>query len=234
MKVSIGKAPAHVRIGWLRSVINIPHGLSINVFIDELASAAGKDPLDFRLNLIGEDRIENTNNEYKYDTARLKHVLRKAAKNADWGKELPEGHAQGIALQYSFLSYVATVVEVSVLNGNLKVHKVHSVIDCGRPINKSTIESQMQGAAIFGMSLAFYGKITAENGIISQENFNDYPMIRMSEAPPVDVEIIDSEEKPTGVGEPGVPPVAPAIINAIFKATGKRYYNLPLSDYGLV
>ncbi|MDO6490208.1 MULTISPECIES: xanthine dehydrogenase family protein molybdopterin-binding subunit [unclassified Cellulophaga] len=234
MQVETGEAPAHVRIGWMRSVINIPHGFAINVFADELANEAGVDPLEFRLNLIGSDRIEDTKNEYKYDTARLKHVLKLAAKNADWGKKLPEGHAMGLAVHYSFLSYVASVVEVSVINNKVKVHNIHSVIDCGLAVNKNTIIAQMEGAAIFGMSLAFYGKITAKDGAIEQTNFGDYQMLRMPQAPKIHVEIVENNEKPTGVGEPGVPVIAPAIVNAIFKATGDRYRSLPLKDHKLV
>jgi isoquinoline 1-oxidoreductase beta subunit len=232
--VEIGKADAHVRIGWLRSVINIPLGFSINVFTDQLAHEAGIDPVDFRMKLIGSDRIEQTKSEYKMNTARLKHVLKQAAKNANWGEKLPEGHAQGIAVHYSFLSYVASVVEVSVQDNNVKVHKIHTVIDCGTAINKDTITAQMEGAAVFGMTLAFYGKITAKDGAIEQSNFHDYNMLRMPEAPETHVEIIDNYELPTGVGEPGVPVIAPAIVNAIFKATGKRHNSLPLSDYNLI
>ncbi len=234
IKIEVGQAPAHVRIGWLRSVINIPHGFSENVFADELAFAAGKDPLEFRLNLIGNDRIEETTDEYKYDTARLKNVLKIAAKNAEWGKQLPKGHAYGLAVHYSFYTYVASVVEVSVINNKVKVHNVFTAIDCGTVVNRNTVEAQMQGSAVFGMSLAFYGKITAKDGAIEQSNYNDYQMTRIHQAPKVHVEIVESSERPTGVGEPGVPVIAPAIINAIFKATGKRYYNLPLSDYGLI
>ncbi|WP_372767017.1 molybdopterin cofactor-binding domain-containing protein [Lutibacter sp.] len=234
MKVEVGQSPAHVRIGWLRSVINIPHGFSQNVFADELAIAAGKDPLEFRLNLIGNDRIEETENEIKYNTARLKNVLKIAAKNAEWGKQLPEGHAYGLSVHYSFYSYVASVVEVSLIDNKLKVHNVYTVIDCGTVVNRDTVKAQMEGAAIFGMSLAYYGKITAKNGAIEQSNFHDYKMIRINEIPTVHVEIVESSENPTGVGEPGVPVIAPAIVNAIYKLTGKRYYNLPLSDYGLV
>ena len=234
IKVEVGQAPAHVRIGWLRSVINIPHGFSENVFADELAFAAGKDPLEFRLNLIGNDRIEDTPDEIKYNTARLKNVLKIAAKNAEWGKELPEGHAYGLAVHYSFYTYVASVVEVSVIDNKVKVHNVFTAIDCGTVVNKDTIEAQMQGSAIFGMSLAFYGKITAKNGSIEQSNYHDYQMTRIHQTPKVHVEIIESTERPTGVGEPGVPVIAPAIVNAIFKVTGKRYYNLPLSDYSLI
>lgn len=234
MKVEVGQSPAHVRIGWLRSVINIPHGFSQNVFADELAFAAGKDQLEFRLNLIGKDRIQETEDEIKYDTARLKNVLKIAAKNAEWGKQLPEGHAYGLSVHYSFYSYVASVVEVSLIDNKLKVHNIYTAIDCGTVVNRNTVIAQMEGAAIFGMSLAFYGKITAKNGAIEQSNFHDYKMIRIHEIPTVHVEIVESTEKPTGVGEPGVPVIAPAIVNAIYKLTGKRYYNLPLSDYGLV
>jgi len=234
MQIETAKADAHVRIGWLRSVINIPHGFAINVFADELAHEAGIDPLQFRLDLIGKDRIEKTKNPYKYDTAKLKHVLNKAAENAQWGRNLESGHALGLAVHYSFLSYVACVAEVSVINDKVKVHKVYMVIDCGTPINKDTIIAQMQGSVIFGMSLAFYGEITAKNGAVEQSNFHDYPLIRMSEAPEIEVEIIASESNPTGVGEPGVPVVAPAILNAIFKATGKRYRSLPLDKHNLV
>lgn len=234
LKVEIGQAPALVRIGWLRSVINIPHGFSTNVFADELAHAANQDPLEFRLKLIGNDRIEDTKDPIKYNTARLKNVLKIATKNANWGNPLPEGHAYGIAVQYSFYSYVASVVEVSMFDNKVKVHNVYTVIDCGTVVNRDTVKSQLEGAAIFGMSLTFYGKITAKNGAIEQNNYSDYRMIRMNEIPKVHVEIVESNENPTGVGEPGVPVIAPAIINAIFKLTGKRYYNLPLSDYDIV
>ncbi|MDZ7612775.1 MAG: molybdopterin cofactor-binding domain-containing protein [Flavobacteriaceae bacterium] len=234
MQIETAKAPAHVRIGWMRSVIYIPHGFAINVFADELAHAAGKDPLEFRLNLIGSDRLEDSEDGYKFDSARCKHVLKTAAKNAGWGRELPQGHAFGLAVQYSFLSYVASVVEVSVINNKVKVHEVFTVIDCGTVINRDTVVSQMQGAAVFGMSLAYYGKITAKNGAIVQSNYDDYQMLRMPDAPKVHVEIVESNDKPTGVGEPGVPVIAPAIVNAIFKITGKRYYSLPLADYGMV
>ena len=199
-----------------------------------MAFAADKDPLEFRLNLIGPDRIEDTKDPIKYNTARLKNVLKVVAKNANWNKPLPEGHAYGIAVQYSFYSYVASVVEVSMIKDKVNVHNIYTAIDCGTVINKDTVKAQMEGAAIFGMSLAFYGKITAKNGAIEQNSFNDYKMIRMNEIPNVHVEIVESTEKPTGVGEPGVPVIAPAIINAIFKLSGKRYHNLPLSDYDIV
>jgi len=230
MKVEVGQAAAHVRIGWLRSVINIPHGFSINVFADELAATAQEDPLKFRLKLIGKDRIMNKKDAVPFDTARLKNVLKIAAKNAGWGKKLPEGHAFGLAVHRSFLSYVASVVEVSVIDNKLKVHNVFSAIDCGIVVNKDTVKAQLEGSAIFGISLALYGKITAKDGAIEQSNFHDYQMIRMHEAPNVHVEIVESSQPPTGVGEPGVPVIAPAIVNAIFQVTGKRHHNLPLMD----
>ncbi|MDX5585769.1 MAG: molybdopterin-dependent oxidoreductase [Aureibaculum sp.] len=230
-----GKAPAHVRIGWYRSVYNIIQGFSVNVFVDELAVKAGKDPLQFRLDLIGNDRVEEHPSGHHFNSAKMKHVLKTVAKNANYGKNLDEGHGIGIAMHYSFFSYVASIVEVSVKNDKLKVHKIHSVIDCGTAVNTDSIESQMQGAAIFGMSLAYYGKITAKEGAIEQSGYHDYKMTRIHQAPEeIHVEIIKNNDKPTGVGEPGVPPIAPAIINAIFNATGKRYYSLPLMDHGLV
>jgi len=229
------KAPAHVRIGWFRSVINIIQSFSVNIFVDELAAKAGKDPLQFRLDLIGNDRVEESKSGYHFDSAKLRNVLKTAAKNANYGKDLPEGHGVGIAMHYSFFSYIASIIEVSVKDGKLKVHNIHSVIDCGTAVNTDTIKSQMQGAAIFGMSLAYYGKITAKDGAVEQSNYHDYQMLRMHQAPDkIHVEIIKSNDKPTGVGEPGVPPIAPAIINAIYNATGKRYYSLPLMDHGLV
>ena len=229
-----GKAPAYLRIGWLRSVYNIIHGFSVNVFADELAHAAGRDPLEFRLDMIGSDRIYPSENAYKLDTAKLKNVLRKAAKNAGWGRELPEGHGLGLAVHYSFYSYVATVVEVSVIDGQLKVHEVFTVVDCGTVVNRDTVKAQLEGAAIFGMSLTYYGDITLEKGIVQQSNYHDYQMLRIHQTPMVNIEIIESSEIPTGIGEPGVPVIAPAIINAIFNATGKRYRSLPLKDFGMV
>jgi isoquinoline 1-oxidoreductase beta subunit len=229
-----GEAKAHVRIGWLRSVYNIIHGFSINVFADELAVSAGKDPLEFRLELIGSDRIYPSDEVYKLDTSKLKNVLKTAAKNAEWGRELPEGHGMGIAIHYSFYTYVATIVEVSVINEKLKVIKIFTAVDCGTVVNKNTVKSQLEGAAIFGMSLAYYGDISLENGAVEQSNFHDYKMLRIHEAPEIDVEIIESGDIPTGIGEPGVPVIAPAIVNAIFDATGKRYRNLPLKAEGLL
>jgi isoquinoline 1-oxidoreductase beta subunit len=220
---------AHVRIGWFRSVCNIFHSFAVNVFLNELAEKAGKDPVDFRLNLIGDNRkIKNDNSKLFLDTARYKNVLVRVAENAGWGKKLPKGRGMGIALHYSFYSYVAQVVEVSVKDKQIKVEKVHCVIDCGTAVNKDAVKAQMEGGIIFGLSLAKYGKITAKNGVIEQSSFDDYPLLRMNESPEIHVEIIDSDETPTGVGETGVPPLAPALASAIYAATGKWNYDLPL------
>lgn len=229
-----GQAEAHVRIGWYRSVANIYHAFASNVFADELAAVAKKDALQFRLEMIGKDRIIASNSPFKQDTKRLKNVLNIAAKNAHWGKTLPKGHGMGLAVHYSFYTYTASVIEVSVINNKLKVHNIHTALDCGLAVNTNTVKSQFEGAAVFGLSLSFYGKITAKNGAIEQSNFDDYKMLRMPELPNIDVEIVQSNNPATGVGEPGVPVIAPALINAIFNATGKRYRSLPLSDFDLV
>jgi len=234
MRFENGEAPAHVRIGWLRSVYNIIHGFSVNVFADELAAAAQRDPLEFRLELLGNDRVYPSDNAYRLETSKLKRVLEIAAKNSGWGRPLPEGYGLGIAMHYSFYTYVASVVEVSVIGGKLKVHRIWTAADCGTVVNSDTVRAQLEGAAIFGMSLAYYGNITAEQGRIMQSNYHDYEMLRMHQAPEIQVEIVPSADLPTGIGEPGVPVIAPAIINAIFAATGKRLKSLPLKAHGLV
>ena len=229
------KAEANVRIGWLRSVVHIHSGFGNNSFVDELAFAAKKDPIQFHLDLIGKDRIIEGKSEHPYNSKRMKSVLIKTAKNADWGKTLPEGHGLGVAIHYSFYSYVATIVEVSVQNEKVKVENIWTTIDCGLSLNKDNIKNQLEGAAIFGMSIALYGKISAKEGAVEQHNFFDYQMTRMKDVPNIHVDIIDAmHEPPTGVGEPGVPVIAPAICNAIFNATGKRFRSLPLIDSGLV
>ena len=227
------KAEPFLRIGWLRSVCAIFHSFGINSFIDELADKAEQDPLEFNLNLIGEDRIRPDKSPHPLNTKRLKNVIRIATEKANWGRKLPEGHGLGIAFFYSFYSYVANVVEVSVLDNTLKVHHVWTALDCGMVVNRDNVLNQMEGAVVFGMSIALHGKITAQDGAIEQSNFHDYKMTRMHEVPPIDITIVESDEVATGVGEPGVPPIAPAITNAIFNATGKRYRTLPLSEHGI-
>ena len=163
-----------------------------------------------------------------YETGRLRGVIELAAEKAGWGKKLPEGHALGIAAHYSFVSYVAHVAEVSIENDALKVHKIHCAIDCGTYVNPDRVKAQMEGGVVFGMTLALHGTITARNGAIEQSNFHDYPMLRLSETPEIHVHLVESEAPAGGVGEPGVPTVAPAITNAILNLTGNPVRELPI------
>jgi isoquinoline 1-oxidoreductase beta subunit len=233
----------HVRIGWLRSVSNIYHAFAIGSFADELAHAAGADPKDYLLKLIGEPRrvdlkAEGSDNpnydasfeDYPVDTGRLRHVIELVAKEAGWGRELPKGRGLGIAAHRSFLTSVAVVAEVSVsVQGTARVEEVHIALDCGTFVNRDTVTTQAQGAVIFALSGALHGKITAKGGAIEQSNFHDYPLVRMGETPRnIHVHLVESTAPPAGVGEPGVPPVAPAVANAIFAATGERRRELPL------
>lgn len=229
------KAEANLRIGWLRSVVHIHSAFGNNCFVDELAFAAKKDPIQFHLDLIGKDRVVTGKSKFPYDSKRMKAVLKETANMANWGKSLPENHGLGVAIHYSFYSYVATIVEVSVTDKKVKVENIWTSIDCGLALNKDNIKNQLEGAAIFGMSLALYGKISTKNGAVDQHNFFDYQMTRMKDAPNIEINILDKmHEPPTGVGEPGVPVIAPAICNAIFNATGERVRSLPLVDFGMV
>jgi isoquinoline 1-oxidoreductase beta subunit len=233
----------HVRIGWLRSVANIYHAFAISSFADELAHAAGADPRDYLLKLIGAPRrvdlkAEGSDNpnyggsveDYPLDTARLRHVIEVASKEAGWGRKLPKGRGLGIAAHRSFLTYVAVVVEVSVdAKGTARVEEAHMAFDCGTFVNRDSVITQAQGAVIFALSGALHGQITAKAGAIEQSNFHDYPLVRINETPRnIHVHLVESTAPPAGVGEPGVPPVAPAVANAIFAATGERRRELPL------
>ena len=234
VQIENAKAESHLRIGWLRSVSNIISGFGVNSFVDELAIASGKDAIEFRLDLLGKDKVSTAASPHPFNVARLKNVLIEAKKLSNWGRKLPEGHGMGVAIHYSFYSYVATVVEVSVKSEKVKVENIYSVLDCGMYVNRDAVINQMEGAAIFGMSLTMFGKISTKNGAVEQSNFHDYQMTRMIDAPNIHVHLVDNDEDPTGVGEPGVPPVSAAITNAIFNASGKRVRSLPLSDHGMV
>jgi isoquinoline 1-oxidoreductase beta subunit len=240
-----GPAAAHMRIGWFRSVANVYHAYGIQSFADELAHAAGKDPVEYQLGLLGPDRVvppselpkefpnyDGKYEEYPIDTARHRRVLTLAAEKAGWGKQKPgNGYGIGVALHRSFLTYVATVVQVHVNDaGKVEVKRVDTAVDAGTIVNPEMAHQQFEGAATMGTSLAFYGEITATNGVINQSNFDNYPMARMNTAPSeTHVHLVASDAPPAGIGEPGLPPFAPALYNAVFSATGKRIRELPLS-----
>lgn len=210
------RAPGGVPTLWWRSVGHSHTAFVVECFLDEVAHAAGKDPFEFRRALLGKH-------------PRHKTVLELAAAKAGWGRPLPEGRGRGLAVHESFGSFVAQVAEVSVSReGKLKVHRVVCAIDCGPVVNPETIAAQMEGGIVFGLTAALYGEITFEQGRVKQRNFHDYRMLRMNEMPVVETHIVPSAEKMGGVGETGVPPIAPAVANAIFAATGKRIRRLPI------
>jgi isoquinoline 1-oxidoreductase subunit beta len=247
LRIENGPAKAHVRIGWLRSVANIYHAFAIQCFTDELAHAAGRDPLEYLLDLIGNPRsidfkgVEYPNygasmDAYPWDTGRLRRVTEMVAEKSGWGKRKHgKGTGVGIAAHRSFLTYVATVVEVRVNDhGEVRIPRVDMVVDAGLVVNPEATRAQFEGAAVFGTSIVRSGEITATKGVINQSNFQDYPVARISEAPyQTNVHIVESDAPPAGVGEPGVPPFVAALCNAIFAATGKRVRDLPIAKLAL-
>jgi isoquinoline 1-oxidoreductase beta subunit len=249
IRIENGPAPAHVRIGWLRSVANIYHAFAIQCFTDELAHRANRDPVEYLLDLIGPPRtLDFTNVQYPnygadykiypWETGRLRNVVEMVAEKSGWSKKKNrKGHGFGIAAHRSFLTYVATVVEVEGSDdGEIRIPRVDTAVDAGLVVNPEVTRAQFEGAAVFGTSIVRSGEITAMNGAIQQSNFNDYPVARINEAPAqTNVYITESAAPPAGVGEPGVPPFVAAFCNAIFAATGKRVRDLPLSsnrDFG--
>lgn len=232
-----GPAQHHVRLGWLRSVANIQHAFAVQSFAGELAHNAGRDPVDYLLELIGPARIidpvqpNRLTAKYPLDTGRLRRVIELAAERSGWARKKPaKGRALGIAAHYSFLTYVAAVAEVEVDSaGKVRIHRVDYAVDAGKVINPDRVRAQFEGAAVFGTSIALMSEITASKGEIQQSNFYDYQVARMNEAPfETHVHIVQTDAPPAGVGEPGVPPIPPAICNAIFAATGKRIRDLPI------
>ena len=238
------EAQSQIRIGWLRSVANIQHAFAIGCMLDEVAGARKADPIDNALELLGGDREINFNElvkdffnynekleDFPFNTARLKNVINLVREKSGWGKNMPSGTGQGFAVHRSFLTYVACVVEVSVDDtGNISIPQVHYAVDCGVPVNPDRIRSQFEGGAIFGTSIALKGQISVKNGQVEQSNFHNYQLARMPDGPyEVQVHLVDSQEKPTGVGEPPVPPYIPALCNAINAATGKRVRKLPVN-----
>ncbi len=243
-----GPAKAHTRIGWLRSVANIYHAFGVHSFVGELANAAGKDQLEYVLALLGPDRImpkeelpkdydnyDGDYADYPIDIARFRRVVQVAADKSGWGKQkLGKGFGMGLAVHRSFLTYVATVVQAEVKDGKVDILKVDTALDAGTIVNPTTVRQQFEGAAVMGTSIAFYGQITATNGVIDQSNFDGFQIARMNTAPrETNVHIVETDAPPAGIGEPGLPPVAPAIYNAVFAATGRRIREMPLTKAGL-
>lgn len=241
-----GPADAHVRIGWFRSVANIYHAFAIHSFADELANAANKDSVQYLLDLIGPPRIvplqhkpeeRDEAKRYPLDTARLRRVVEVVAEKSGWGKHSSgKGHGFGIAAHRSFLTYVATVVELEIdSDGQVRIPNVWTAVDTGTVVAPDNVRNQFEGAASFGASLALLSEITVTNGVVDQSNFNNYKLVRMGSAPShTSVYVVESDAPPAGVGEPGVPPFAPALYNAIYAATGKRIREMPLSKTKLV
>ncbi len=247
IRIETGEADAMIRVGWYRSVNNIQHAFAVNSFVNEVAAAAGRDPLELMLELIGDDdeldlakdgveefwNYGDTVEEWPVSPKRLANTLRTVAERANYGRRLPDGHGLGLACHRSFHSYVAMAVEVAVgAGGALTVPRVDVAIDCGRYVNPEGICKQMEGAVVYGHSVARHGKITTRRGAVEQSNFHDYTVTRMNDSPlDVRVHIIDdfTHLRPCGVGEPGVPPYAPALANALYDAVGKRIRSLPIS-----
>jgi len=216
VRVELHSPKTGVPVLWWRSVGHSHTAFVVESFFDEAAHAGGKDPFEFRRELLTQH-------------PRHRRVLELAAQKAGWGRRLLKGRGRGLALHESFGSFVAQVAEVSLTPaGKVRVHRVVCAIDCGLTVNPDTIKAQMESSVVFGLSAALYGQITFKNGRVEQGNFNDYSMLHLDEMPRVDVHIVPSQEPLGGVGEPGVPPVAPAVANAVFQAAGIRVRRLPL------
>jgi isoquinoline 1-oxidoreductase subunit beta len=247
VSIENGEAEAHTKIGWWRSVSNVPHGFAIQSFAAELASAAGKDQKAFLLDLIGPPRILDIPQKvkdfwdygenpevYPIDTGRLRNVVELVTEKAGWGRAVPKGHGLGLAAHRSFVSYVAAVIEVAVdEKGNVTVPRVDIAVDCGPTVNPDRVRSQFEGAVIMGLGVGLMNEISFKNGRVQQSNYDDYFVLRISDAPrETHVHVVPHgyDMHLGGVGEPGVPPVAPALMNAIFAASGKRIRSLPLAQ----
>ncbi|MBV8665095.1 MAG: xanthine dehydrogenase family protein molybdopterin-binding subunit [Burkholderiaceae bacterium] len=212
---------AGLRVGYWRSVSHALNAFANESFIDELAAAAGKDPYQFRYDLLDKQ-------------PRMRNVLKLAAEKAGWGKPLPAGHYRGVALMEGYDTFMAQVAEISMKDGEIQVHRVVAAVDPGHMVNPDTVEAQIQSGLVFGMSSSLFGDITLENGRVQQENFNTYPIMRMYQTPKIEVILVQSTEKPGGIGEPATALIGPALANAVFAATGKRVRKLPLSKANIM
>jgi len=210
-----------IDVGYMRSVSHAPNCFAIESFMDELAAAAGKDPVEFRMRLLAAK-------------PRHAHVLKTAAERAGWGRPAEAGRHLGIAFMEGYTTQIAQVAEISVEAGELKVHKITCVVDCGQMVNPRIVESQIESGIVFGLTAALWGEVTLVGGRVQQTNFNSYRLLRGNEMPEIDVHLVQSDAAPGGIGEAAVPPVAPAICNAVFAATGKRLRALPIVGQNLL
>lgn len=227
VRLDYNPAASSVPRAWWRSVENSFNGFAVECFIDELAAAAGKDPVQFRKSLLATPPNWKPRSDDDPDPARLRGVLELAAEKSDWTKPLPKGKGRGIASYSSFGSYFAEVAEVTISEKSFKVDRIVAAVDCGVTVNPESVRSQTEGAIIFALSAALKNEITIRNGAVEQTNFDGYDPVRINEAPPIEVYLVKSEEDCGGMGEPGVPPLAPAVANAVFAASGKRLRRLP-------
>ena len=220
--------PARIPLGQWRATSHSSNVFVVSSAIDELAHAAGIDPVEFWFNLVGAEQFVQVREDFRFDASRLKNVIAVAADKAGWSSPLPEGRGRGLSASYNQGAWVAEVAEVTVRNNRLKVDKITCAIDCGLVINPQGAANQVEGGIVEGLAAALYGKITVKDGVVQESNFHDYRFCRMSDIPIIDVNFIDSDDAPRGLGEGPLPPVAPAVTNAIFAATGKRIRELPI------
>jgi isoquinoline 1-oxidoreductase subunit beta len=231
VRLDFANVDSAVPRGWWRSVENSFNAFAVQSMMDELAHAAGKDPIEFQLSLIPAGHKLEEKGVVTYEADRLRRVIELAREKSGWGKPLPGLSARGFAAWFSFRSYVAEVVEVSIdENRTPRVRRVVAAIDCGTPVNPDGIAAQIEGGIVYGLGAALHEAITIDGGAVQQSNFHDFPMLTMAEMPAVEVHIVPSTAPPTGTGEPGLPPIAPAVANAMFKLTGKRIRKLPVSS----
>lgn len=227
VRLEYAAVPSSVPPLWWRSVEHSFNGFAVECFIDELAAAAGKDPVEFRRGLLVKPANWKPKDEDDPDPSRLRGVLDIAAEKVGWGKPLPKGKGRGIASYHSFGSYIAEAAEVTVSGKDFKIDRIVAAIDCGQVVNPESVRAQAESAIIYGLSAALKNEITIKDGAVEQSNFDGYDPIRIDEAPPIEVHLLKSKEDPGGMGEPALPPAAPAVANAIFAASGKRLRRLP-------